>query len=481
MKTFKILSGLTIGLMLSLTSYSQYQTISDGNWNTPTTWLGGNVPISNSPTTAYDSVIISHHVMYSNGGVPSTVFVNHRMHISVTGSLSIATNDTLGTGEGDSSVPRFIGEGDIIVETGGSFSTMVGNPTYNDVILSGDIELADSASCQVMAYDTVETSGDINIGQVADCIFESIFGMVENTGVINASYKETTLILSAENLVSNSGEINIGGSETGLAFSTSEDAIVNSGAINVVGSDTVSILFNGGTGGGIINQGDITGNQKSTVQFSVQEEASIINDGDVTNHMSVTSSAIMGTTNPVFENNGAIEGGNCMFLGNNNVGWINNGVVISSEFINITNCNFDGSGNFCSQLGFVTNDCDFSGTLDLCAQGAAGIIHNNSTIGANITNCQASCELTSLSVSKKAAYILRLFPNPVSDQLFVEPGQNYKPYTIQIVSINGQVLINQKGESGSKSSVDVSALPSGIYLCRVIGIENQTYKRFVRE
>ncbi|MCG8574652.1 MAG: T9SS type A sorting domain-containing protein [Flavobacteriales bacterium] len=476
----KTLYGLTIALMLSITSYSQYQTISDGNWNTPSTWLDGNVPISNSPTTAYDSILISHQVTYANEGVPSTIFVNHKMQISGTGSLTIQAYDTLGTGEGSSSVPRFISQGDIFVEKGGSFSTMIGTPTYDDVILSGTIELADSAYCQFMAYDTVKTSGDITIGQAVDCFFGSVYGMVENAGLINASNEKTTLILSADGAVSNIGEINIGGINTGLAFTTSIDTIVNSGAINVVGSDTVSVLFNGGNEGGIINYGDISGNTMSSVQFNVQESASIINDGIVINHRSVTLNAISSTANPVFKNQSAIEGGNCMFLGDNNSNWTNNGIVIASEFINIVNCNFNGSGNFCSKIAFVTNDCDFSGTLDLCAQGAMGIIHNTSTVGENVTDCLAACDLSSLSITEKMLSDINLFPNPASDKLFVEVHPQHTSYTIQVISVKGQILIDQKGEVNGLSLVDVSELPEGIYICRILGLEHQINKSFVK-
>lgn len=57
-----------------------------------------------------------------------------------------------------------------------------------------------------------------------------------------------------------------------------------------------------------------------------------------------------------------------------------------------------------------------------------------------------------------------IYPNPASTQVSIEIADNTKPETIRIVNLAGQVVLYKSFES---SSVDISNLPTGIYLFQV--------------
>ena len=71
---------------------------------------------------------------------------------------------------------------------------------------------------------------------------------------------------------------------------------------------------------------------------------------------------------------------------------------------------------------------------------------------------------------------LTLFPNPATTQLTIQ-STNQPITSITITNLLGQTVYNQK-HNADKVRVDVSALPTGMYLVKVNGIE---VRRFVKE
>jgi len=72
---------------------------------------------------------------------------------------------------------------------------------------------------------------------------------------------------------------------------------------------------------------------------------------------------------------------------------------------------------------------------------------------------------------------IKIYPNPSSDNLTIEaPPQS----TIEISSIQGQ-LIKTLAASGTKTNINVSELPSGVYVVEVRTEKGVAVKKFIKE
>jgi len=115
--------------LFALFGQAQYFTVNDGSWNSPSTWDSGNVPVANTMGTAYDSIVINHHVTLENGNLAFPAFVNYLMRIDAAGSLTIDARDTLATGQGLLTIPTCICVGELHVTPNTDFFTRAGNTT----------------------------------------------------------------------------------------------------------------------------------------------------------------------------------------------------------------------------------------------------------------------------------------------------------------------------------------------------------------
>jgi predicted alpha/beta superfamily hydrolase len=61
----------------------------------------------------------------------------------------------------------------------------------------------------------------------------------------------------------------------------------------------------------------------------------------------------------------------------------------------------------------------------------------------------------------------QIYPNPVQDRLNIDSGYYFVPYLCQLLSLSGKVLIEQNCHG--KAVINLSALPRGVYLLRMIG------------
>ncbi len=72
---------------------------------------------------------------------------------------------------------------------------------------------------------------------------------------------------------------------------------------------------------------------------------------------------------------------------------------------------------------------------------------------------------------------LNVYPNPAADHITIENLQNCK---ISIQNMNGSVVWEQN-VTGNKTQIDISRLPSGIYILRCVGQNATTVKKFIKE
>jgi hypothetical protein len=78
---------------------------------------------------------------------------------------------------------------------------------------------------------------------------------------------------------------------------------------------------------------------------------------------------------------------------------------------------------------------------------------------------------TSTSVNEKHLSEIKLYPNPAKDFVYLKLPQNIQQTHIQILDVNGRVLLKQVVNNDIQS-MDISQLNSGIYFIRIIN-ENQ--------
>ena len=59
----------------------------------------------------------------------------------------------------------------------------------------------------------------------------------------------------------------------------------------------------------------------------------------------------------------------------------------------------------------------------------------------------------------------RTYPNPVRDQLIIDPLQDWSgAYELQMLDAQGRLWIRQKIDLNRAQSIDVGGLPDGLYL-----------------
>lgn len=81
-----------------------------------------------------------------------------------------------------------------------------------------------------------------------------------------------------------------------------------------------------------------------------------------------------------------------------------------------------------------------------------------------------------LSVTKNEKLEVRIFPNPVSEKLYIT-SKNDAILKVSLYSINGQLIFSK---NQNLESIDVSALSKGIYFIEVISCEGVKIQKLVK-
>ncbi|MFK5982201.1 MAG: T9SS type A sorting domain-containing protein [Flavobacteriaceae bacterium] len=79
------------------------------------------------------------------------------------------------------------------------------------------------------------------------------------------------------------------------------------------------------------------------------------------------------------------------------------------------------------------------------------------------------------SINNFSTEAFSIYPNPVSEQLFVF-SENKQIEQIIIYSLLGNIIIEQKNES----IINVSSFPSGVYFIEIYSSEGKTVKKFIK-
>lgn len=92
------------------------------------------------------------------------------------------------------------------------------------------------------------------------------------------------------------------------------------------------------------------------------------------------------------------------------------------------------------------------------------------TVGVNEIRYLSCLNLTNIfSASNKLQGKIRVYPNPVENELYIELTENSSfKGRIEVISMNGTILhVEQTNEQSSSYKIDVSRLSQGIYFCKV--------------
>jgi Secretion system C-terminal sorting domain/Bacterial Ig domain len=105
-----------------------------------------------------------------------------------------------------------------------------------------------------------------------------------------------------------------------------------------------------------------------------------------------------------------------------------------------------------------------------------GNIVGMTTIYVTIVNCALG---TAPQPAPREREVLRVYPNPVSDELTIQLDKDvYNSFTIS--NTIGQILI-QQGISTTRTKVDVSMLPGGLYYIALNGESGTVVRKIVKE
>jgi hypothetical protein len=103
--------------------------------------------------------------------------------------------------------------------------------------------------------------------------------------------------------------------------------------------------------------------------------------------------------------------------------------------------------------------------------GGIGNCTGQSTVQVNVADCTGLKEFNQLSIS--------FFPNPTQDKLFIAENGLNQQTLLEIIGWDGKLVIKRQLDS-KENYIDVSTLPSGIYLIKIEGYEKQLFK-FIKE
>ena len=85
------------------------------------------------------------------------------------------------------------------------------------------------------------------------------------------------------------------------------------------------------------------------------------------------------------------------------------------------------------------------------------------------------------TTSLESSFII--YPNPVNTELNLQPGAlNNQTTTIQILSIDGRMVYHEQVQTNATNhQINISALPEGLYLCRITNGINSEIKKFIKQ
>lgn len=75
-----------------------------------------------------------------------------------------------------------------------------------------------------------------------------------------------------------------------------------------------------------------------------------------------------------------------------------------------------------------------------------------------------------------------LYPVPAKDELFIDlQNSNLSNYSYEIINMNGQIVKSKTKVEKIRQKIDVSYLPSGLYIIRLKSNNSYSSRKFIKE
>jgi len=482
----KLLLVLFVLTIVKAFSQNTYVFNGDGNWTDTTQWENGNYPgttiNTNDTVEILGTLTISENTNNDNrfiifGGILQISSLVSSFINDVNGSITILDGGTIdvlsGTFENNSLLNNAV------------FNNGAFNVTNGEVINRGDFENDDD--------------GILTISRTFD---NESNGTLVNRGIITITGFSTTLINSGG--INNSKNININNSSTLNSTTDSTFTNQNSGVIEVsTDSRVINNASNFSLRGKMINNGTIDNN---TSIFIAGGPGELENNGTLNNNFGAEINNFGTVSGINTEHSGDFSNGGVLSPGNPTDA--TGAYKIDSFFSNYTQTE-DGSleidlggtiaGDSYDQV-IVDRNATLDGTLNVSlVDGFEPSIGDTFTIlfqGRNVSGVFSSVNLPALSAGKQwdnVAYsntdgvsisvigsvlsttdfntsTFKIYPNPVSNILSISGILNSS--SASVFDLNGKKLLETE-LSNVNSSIDLTTIPSGIYL---LNLEGKSFK-----
>jgi hypothetical protein len=199
-----------------------------------------------------------------------------------------------------------------------------------------------------------------------------------------------------------------------------------------------------------------------SAQFFV--ESNFYNADDVT----LTSTAVLVVGNDMLT--GDTLGGSSSIVNDG-------GVSVGNDFLNTED--LSGSGRYCV-TNSSTNSGTVTGTLDFCDQSPGGGFDINlGTVDASVTFCSSPCNV---GVEELASNEILVYPNPARESFTIEYSEQATGrLSFELFNLLGELVLSDE-LSETSTQIDISALNSGVYLCKISdSFGSVTTERLVKE
>ena len=124
----------------------------------------------------------------------------------------------------------------------------------------------------------------------------------------------------------------------------------------------------------------------------------------------------------------------------------------------------------------ITDTIVIVNNLDSAVLGTYAVTYNVSDANGNTAEevTRTVIIVSRLSTEDNTMNIVKVYPNPVKDKLFI--SGNESPITVTIFNVLGKEVLSIK----NTNNINVQALPSGVYVIRISDGVGQTNRKFIK-
>ena len=136
-----------------------------------------------------------------------------------------------------------------------------------------------------------------------------------------------------------------------------------------------------------------------------------------------------------------------------------------NNWLNVGNAGFSASWANFTSLAISTSGVPYVAYSDNAYIGKASVMKYDSVF---------------MGINEQRGLQVAIYPNPTADYIIIETSEIPANSFLSIMNFCGQVLITRQIIE-SKTQIDISNLPSGVYFIRLAGDRNVTMGKFIKK